>query len=52
MDRLQELVRLHRMGAGPREVARQLKISPNTERDYRLPLEKAGMLKGDPACIH
>jgi len=51
VHRLQELVRLQRMGAGPREVARQLKISPNTERDYRQLLEKTGMLEGDPACV-
>jgi len=35
MDQLQELVRLHRMGTGCREVARLLGISPNTERQYR-----------------
>ncbi len=34
MHRLQELVRLHRMGTGAREVARLLRMSPNTERDY------------------
>ena len=32
MDRLQELVRLHRMGTGAREVARLLSMSPNTEK--------------------
>jgi hypothetical protein len=31
MHRLQELVRLHRMGTGAREVARLLKMSPNTD---------------------
>jgi transposase len=46
MDRLQELVRLHRMGAGAREVARMLRMSPNTERDYRQALEKEGLLAG------
>lgn len=39
MDRLQELVRLHRMGTGAREVARLLRMGPNTERDYRDALE-------------
>lgn len=48
MQRLQELVRLHRLGDGPREVARKLKMSPNTERAYRLDLIAAGLLEGDP----
>lgn len=47
MDRLQELVRLHRMGTGAREAARMLRLSPNTERDYRRALEKDGLLDGD-----
>ena len=46
MDRLQELVRLHRMGTGGREVARLLGMSPNTERAYRLALGAAGLLAG------
>ena len=46
MDRLQELVRLHRIGTGAREVARLLKMGPNTERDYREALEAAGLLDG------
>lgn len=46
MDRLQELVRLHRMQTGCREVARLLRMSPNTEREYRLALEQAGLLLG------
>ena len=46
MDRLQELVRLHRMGSGGREVARLLGMSPNTERMYRIALEAAGLLSG------
>src|SRR5262245_49497052 len=46
MDRLQELVRLHRMGTGAREVARVLQMSPNTEREYRLALEAEGLLVG------
>jgi len=51
MDRLQELVRLHRMGSGGREVARMLGMSPNTERTYRLALEAAGLLKGPVADL-
>jgi len=46
MDRLQELVRLHRMGTGAREVARLLRMGPNTERDYREALAAAGLLDG------
>ncbi|MCC6337488.1 MAG: hypothetical protein IT380_26260, partial [Myxococcales bacterium] len=46
MDRLQELVRLHRMGTGDREVARLVGMSPNTERQYRRALAEAGLLEG------
>jgi transposase len=46
MHRLQELVRLHRMKTGPREVARLLTMSPNTERTYRSALLAAGLLEG------
>lgn len=46
MDRLQDLVRLHRMGTGDREVARLLSMSPNTERQYRRALSAAGLLEG------
>ncbi len=46
MHRLQEPVRLHRIGTGAREVARLLTMSPNTERAYRLALAKAGVLQG------
>jgi len=51
MDRLQELVRLHRMGSGAREVARLLAMSPNTERMYRLALQRAGVLLGPAADL-
>ena len=47
MHRLQELVRLHRLGEGAREVARKIGMSPNTEREYRRALEQAGVLEGD-----
>ena len=47
MHRLQELVRLHRMNCGAREVARILGMSPNTERRYREALTDAGLLKGE-----
>ena len=46
MHRLQELVRLHRMGTGARKTARLLKMGPNTERTYREALQRAGMLDG------
>ena len=47
MDRLQELIRLHRKEESCRDVARLLKMSPNTERNYRTILDDAGLLKGD-----
>jgi transposase len=47
MHRLQELVRLFRLGCGAKEVARLLKMSPNTERKYREALVAAGLLAGD-----
>lgn len=47
MHRLQELVRLHRMGTGCREAARLLGMSPNTEREYREALAAAGLLEGN-----
>jgi len=47
MHRLQEFVRLHRLGSRAREVARQLGMSPNTERAYRKALQLAELLDGD-----
>lgn len=47
-DRLQELVRLHRMGCSARRVARLLRMGSNTERQYRRLLEGAGLLSGPP----
>ena len=46
MHRLEELVRLHRMGVGPREAARMLKMGPNVERKYRTALAAEGLLDG------
>lgn len=51
MDRLQELVRLHRMETGPCEVARLLGLSRTTERQYRTVLAGAGFLEGAPDAI-
>ena len=48
MHRLQDLVRLHRLNKGAREVARLLRMSPNTERQYREVLKRRGLLQGDP----
>jgi len=47
MHRLQELVRLFRLGCKTKEIARLLKMSPNTERRYREALQSAGILAGD-----
>jgi len=47
MHRLQELVRLHRLGAGTaHDIAGTLRMSPNTERKYRWALTAAGLLVG------
>ena len=51
MHRLQDMVRLHRLGRGARRIARQLKMSPNTEREYRRALEAAELLHGDPTKL-
>lgn len=51
MHRLQELLRLHRMGTPARKIAKNLKMSPNTERKYRTILQDAGLLDGDPDDI-
>jgi transposase len=51
MHRLQELVRLHRLDTGAREVARLLGLSPNTERRYREALTAAGVLAGSVEAI-
>ena len=46
MHRLQELVRLHRMGTGCRAAAALLGMSPNTEREYRRALLASGLWDG------
>lgn len=51
MHRLQELVRLHRMGQPTRQIARDLGMGPNTERRYRQILADAGLLVGDVAVL-
>jgi len=51
MHRLQELVRLHRMGIGARETLRLLKIGCGVERAYRRALLAEGLWDGDPAQL-
>ena len=46
MHRLQDLVRLHRQGYGPVDVARLLQIDRKTERKYRSRIREAGLLDG------
>ena len=46
MHRLQELVRLHRMGTKKKEVSRLLRMSPRIELAYRRALLEAGLLEG------
>jgi hypothetical protein len=46
MHRLQELVRLHRLGLTERRAAKELRIGRNTARDYRRALAAAGLLDG------
>ncbi len=47
MHRLQDLVRLHRLGESFRAIARTLRMSPNTERKYREALKAEDLLDGD-----
>ena len=51
MHRLQEFVRLHRLGLSSRDIARLLKMGRNTQRQYRRCLSDAGLLDGDPDQI-
>lgn len=46
MHRLQELVRLHRMGLPARQIADRLQLARKTERKYRERLSMAGLLAG------
>lgn len=46
MHQLQELVRLHRLGHGPGDIARSLQLDPKTERKYRGLINLASLLKG------
>ena len=47
MHRIQEMIRLHRAGGlTTHRIAKSLNMSPNTEREYRQALQKAGLLEG------
>jgi len=46
MHRLQELIRLHRLGLGQRSMARSLKMGRDTVRRYRRAFSKAQLLDG------
>jgi transposase len=46
MHRLHEMVRLHRMEASSREIARQLRMGRDTIRCYLRGLRRAGLLEG------
>jgi len=48
MHRLQDLVRLHRLGEKARAAARQLKMGPNQTRALRDALKTAALLDGSP----
>ena len=46
MHRIQEVIRLHRLGRSRRVIARQLRMGRNTIRSYQEQLKKAGLLEG------
>lgn len=46
MHRLQEVIRLHRMGESVRCIARQLAMGRNTIREYLAVVSQAGLLEG------
>ena len=48
MHRLQELIRLHRLGQGQRAIARQLGMGRDTIRSYMEHFIDGGLLEGDP----
>jgi len=48
MHRIQEVVRLHRMGQGQRSIAQQLQMGRDTIRTYQEKLREAGLLDGPP----
>jgi transposase len=46
MHRIQELVRLHRLGQRQRSIAKQLRMGRETIRSYQVKLREAGLLEG------
>jgi transposase len=46
MHRLQELVRLHRLGVTERRAAKELRMGRNTAREYRRAIAAASLLEG------
>ena len=48
MHRVQEAIRLHRMGRSRRQVARQLRMGRDTIRTYLEAVAEAGLLEGSP----
>lgn len=48
MHRLQEMLRLYRLGRGSRAIARQLRMGRDTIRGYLDALARAGRLEGSP----
>ncbi len=51
MHRIQELVRLHRLGQGQRSIAKQLRMGRETIRTYQGKLREAGLLEGCPGDL-
>ena len=51
MHRLQEMVRLHRMGRSARAIARQMRVGRNTIKGYLATLCRSGMLEGPPDAL-
>lgn len=51
MHRLQEVIRLHRLGQSRREIAKQLRMGRNTIRRYQEKLESAALLEGSPDAL-
>jgi len=51
MHRLQELIRLHRMGRSQRAISNQLRMGRRTVRRFMAALESAGVLAGEPTDL-
>ena len=51
MHRLQEVIRLHRLGQSRRDIAKQLRMGRNTIRRYQEKLESIGLLDGSPDAL-